>query len=382
MTNDSSRKANERGALYSGRQARLMEALQNQGLSAAVINPGSTLTYLTGLHFHLMERPVVAFLSAGGPLILVMPELESAKTAGLPYPIETYTYPEDPAVWGEVFTEAAQAAGLGEQPVGVEPTRMRFLELNYLQLAAPQARFVSAESALAELRMRKDASEIAAMRQAVHIAQNALLAAKPAIRVGATEREIASELVLQLLRAGSSGAFPFEPIVSGGPNSANPHAVPSDRPLQEGDLLVIDWGAASSDYVSDLTRTFAMGEVDPEYRRIFDITLEANQAGRDAIRPGIPAEVVDQAARQVIEAAGYGQYFVHRTGHGLGMEGHEAPYIRQGSTVMLEPGMTFTVEPGIYLPGRNGVRIEDDVVVTESGGESLSDLPRGWEVIG
>ncbi len=220
------------------------------------------------------------------------------------------------------------------------------------------------------------------MRQAVHIAQQALQATLPVIRPGVTEREIASELFIQLLRAGSDPELPFQPIVSGGPHSADPHATPSDRPLQKGDLLVIDWGAASQGYISDLTRTFAIGEIEPEYQRIYELVRLANQAGRAAGRPGIPAGQVDQAARDVIEDSGYGKYFFHRVGHGIGMEAHEPPYMFGENTLILEPGMAYTVEPGIYLPGRGGVRIEDNVVISADGAETLSDLPRELITLG
>jgi len=204
----------------------------------------------------------------------------------------------------------------------------------------------------------------------------------PAIKIGMTEKELASELTVQLLRNGAESKLPFAPIVCAGPNSANPHAVPSERRLQAGDLLIIDWGATFDNYLSDLTRTFAIGEASPEYARIAQVVAEANQAGRDAATPGVPASLVDSAARQVIEKAGYGSYFIHRTGHGLGMEEHEEPYIRSDNTQLLLPGMTFTVEPGIYLPERGGVRIEDNVVITESGSESLSNFPRELKVVG
>ena len=152
--------------------------------------------------------------------------------------------------------------------------------------------------------------------------------------------------------------------------------------IEDGDLLVVDWGAAYDGYISDLTRTFAVGEVDDEYKKIHKIVQEANAAGRAATMPGVPCANVDHAARAVIEQAGYGKYFTHRTGHGIGMEGHEAPYMRSDNMQLLEPGMTFTVEPGIYLTGRNGVRIEDNMVITESGAESLSDMPREIRVVG
>jgi Xaa-Pro dipeptidase len=214
------------------------------------------------------------------------------------------------------------------------------------------------------------------MRKAVQIAQNALEAALPAVRIGMTEREFAAELTLQLLRHGSDPAMPFSPIVSCGPNSANPHASPSERAFQPGDLLVVDWGATNQGYISDLTRTFQIGQAEPEFEHIANLTIQANQAGREACRPGAPIESVDRAARSVIEAAGYGKYFFHRTGHGIGMEGHEEPYIRSGNRQLLEPGMSFTVEPGIYLPERGGVRVEDNVIITTMGAECLSDLPR------
>jgi Xaa-Pro dipeptidase len=197
-----------------------------------------------------------------------------------------------------------------------------------------------------------------------------------------TEKDLSAELVVQLLRHGSEPELPFSPIVSGGPNSANPHASPTERCLEAGDLLVVDWGAAYDGYISDLTRTFAVGEVGSEFGKIHKIVQEANAAGRAAGRPGVPCAEVDKAARAVIEESGYGQYFTHRTGHGIGMEGHEDPYIRGDNLQLLEPGMTYTVEPGIYLPGRNGVRIEDNMVIMAGGVESLSDMPRQVRVVG
>lgn len=220
------------------------------------------------------------------------------------------------------------------------------------------------------------------MRRAVKIAQDALEATIPLIRIGMTEKELSSELVVQLLKHGSEPEMPFAPIVSGGPNAANPHASPSERRLQAGDLLVVDWGATYDGYISDLTRTFAVGEVDEEYQKIHRIVQDANAAGRAAAGPGVPCASVDKAARDVIEGAGYGQYFTHRTGHGIGMEGHEEPYMRGDNMQLLEPGMAFTVEPGIYLPDRNGVRIEDNVVITDSGVDVLSDMPREIRVVG
>lgn len=363
-------------SIFSSRQERLARKLQAAGLDAILLNPGPSLVYLTGLHFHLSERPVTFVLVPGGIPILVLPALEMEKTKNLAYPLQAYPYGEDPLSWEGVFRTAAQASRLDGKQIGVEPRGLRLLEYRLWQSAAPKSKFINAEESMAALRMVKDPSEITAMRKAAEIAQLALIATLPIVNVGITERELAAELTLQLLRAGCDPEVPFSPIVSGGLNSANPHATPTNRSLQPGDLLVIDWGAGYQGYFSDITRTFAIGEVDQECAKIAQLVLQANTAGRSAARPGVTASEVDQAARSVIEAAGYGRFFTHRTGHGLGMEGHEPPYIRQGNELILTSGMTFTVEPGIYLPGYNGVRIEDDVLITENGMESLTDYPR------
>jgi Xaa-Pro dipeptidase len=364
------------------RQARLAEAFTKSGFDCVALNPGPSLMYLTGLNFHLMERPVIAvFLPAEAP-VLILPRLESLKLEGLPFAIRAFPYDEEPSEWPGVFQSAFRAVGIEDAKVGVEPIRLRLLELRILENAAPKASFNSAEESLAALRKFKDESEVANMRAAVKIAQRGLQATLPVIKAGVTERDIAAELMVQLLRAGGEPEQAFSPIVSGGPNSANPHASPSDRPLENGDLLVIDWGAAYKGYISDLTRTFAIGQVEPEFIQIARIVAEANAAGRATAGPGEAASMVDKAARDVIEQAGYGAYFTTRTGHGIGMEVHEEPYIRAGNPLILRPGMAFTIEPGIYLPGRNGVRVEDDVVITKDGLDCLSDLPRELRVLG
>jgi Xaa-Pro dipeptidase len=358
------------------RYDRLMNAVQAAGLDALALNPGPSLVYLTGLPFHLMERPTVLLLRPDTQPVLVLPELELAKLAASPIPLRGIPYGDNPETWQNAFSQAAELLGLEDKVIGVEPERLRFLELRFLEAAAPTSRFVTAQAVLASMRICKDNQEIEAQRAAVHIAQNALLDILPKIHSGMSEKQVANLLVLSLLRHGSDPEIPFQPIVSSGPNSANPHATPSDRRLQKGDLLVIDWGAARDGYCSDLTRTFAVEDVDTEYLLIHQLVMQANAAGRAAGKPGVRAGDVDKAARAVINLGGYGGYFTHRTGHGLGMEGHEPPYIFGENDLILAPGMTYTVEPGIYLPGRGGVRIEDNIVITANGSECLSDLPR------
>jgi Xaa-Pro dipeptidase len=368
--------------MTTSRLTKLAASLRNSGLEVLALNPSPSLVYLTGLHFHLMERPTVAFFTADSVPVIVLPELEMLKLTGLPYEIKAFPYGENPAEWDNVFHAAARSLGLNGKRIGVEPRAMRLLEFCIVKAIAGESECQDASQVVGSLRVGKDADEIAAMRRAVKVAQDALEATIPLIKIGMTEKEIAAELVVQLLRHGSQSELPFAPIVSGGANSANPHASPSDRKLRPGDLLVVDWGAAADGYISDLTRTFAVGEVDAEYHTIHAIVLEANAAGRAAAKPGVPCANVDIAARTVIEKAGYGQYFTHRTGHGIGLEPHEDPYMRGDNMQLLESGMVFTVEPGIYLPGRNGVRIEDNVVITEDGAECLSNMPRELRVMG
>lgn len=355
---------------------KLIRLMDENGFDGIALNPSPTLTYLTGLQFHLMERPTVFLLSVQGEMALVLPALELSKLEDLTMAIQAFTYSDDPETRSGAFKRAADYLQLPGDELGVESTRMRFLEMMYLGDAFPEAGFVDANDCLADLRMIKDQDEIEKMTQAARIAEEALLVTLQGLQEGVTERAAANELIIQLLRAGSDPGLPFSPIVAFGAHSANPHAVPGDRTLTAGDLVLVDWGAAHQGYLSDITRTFTFGEVDPELLRVGEIVLRANQAGREAVQPGVEAGAVDRAARAVIDAAGYGQAFIHRTGHGLGLEAHEAPYIYDGNTLSLEVGMTFTVEPGIYLPGKGGVRIEDDVVVTETGVQSLSQMPR------
>lgn len=361
---------------------RLQALLQERRLDALALNPGPSLTYLSGVHFHLMERPIVLLVPRGEEPLLILPELELPKINLFPYPVRAAAYGENPASWQEIFRQAIQSLGLNGKRIGVEGGRIRLLEYRFLQTAAPQAEFPEAGDVVSILRRRKDAQEIAHIRKAIEIAEKALEAVLPNIRIGMSEREVAAELTVQLLRHGSEPELPFSPIVAAGPNSANPHATPSDRPLQEGDLLIIDWGATYQGYISDLTRTFAIGKVDEELRRIAQIVEEANLRGRQAAGPGRACAEVDQAARHHIETAGYGAAFTHRTGHGIGLEAHEEPYLRGDNLQPLETGMTFTVEPGIYLAGRGGVRIEDNLVITENGSETLTTLPRSLRTIG
>lgn len=345
------------------------------GLDGVALMPGPNMLYISGMHAHASERPILLFIPADDEPAVIIPELEAMKAEAAGIDANRIFAWNDQDGYLGAFQKACAMLELSDYLLGVEALRMRVLEFELLRRYAPGMQTAHAETVMNVLRLRKDAQELAAMRRAAQVAETALQKLLPRIKVGQTEKQIAALLVQELLAAGSQ-ATPFNPIVSAGPNSASPHAVPTDRPIQEGDLLVIDWGAMIEDYPSDITRTFAVGNIEPEFHRIYNAVLLANEEGKRVSRPGMTGEAIDRAARDVIEDAGYGAYFIHRTGHGLGLETHEYPSLVAGEKESLPPGTVFTVEPGIYLPGRGGVRIEDDVVLMANGYESLSTFPR------
>ena len=354
---------------------KLQRLMREAALDLLALLPGPNLYYLLGIHFHLMERPTVLFVASDGQPAIVLPELEAERVSEALPSLMRFAYGEQEDDRTRAFKDAAHQFHAAQR-VGVEPLRMRFFELELLRESNPTCQLESAEEVLLKLRLRKSREEIKLMQQAVMIAEKALQETLPGVRPGMMEQELAGELIVQLLRTGSEPDLPFAPIVASGPNSALPHATPTDRKLQRGDLLIIDWGARHQGYISDLTRTFSIGPATDTMRTIHALVEQANQAGRLAAHAGASADQVDHATRAVIEAGGYGGYFIHRTGHGIGLEAHEPPGIRAGNDLHLETGMTFTIEPGIYLPGEGGVRIEDNVAVAEDGLQVLSSLPR------
>ncbi|BCX03553.1 MAG: peptidase M24 [Candidatus Roseilinea sp.] len=364
------------------RLSKLKQAQRQANVDYVALVPGPNLIYFTGLHMHLSERPIVALFPADdAPPILIAPFFEVGKATSGPVALDwqVHSY-QDGVPYRDAFRAAAEAHDLRGKTIAVEPLQMRVLEWTLLSEAAPDIRQTSAADLIAPLRMVKDADEIAAMRRAIALSEAALTELLEEIREGMTERQVANLLMSRMLAAGAQG-LPFTPLVQSGPSSANPHGTSSDRPLRRGDMVVVDFGLTVDDYSSDITRTIAVSEPDANMREVYDVVKAANAAGRAAAKPGATGEEVDRAARSVIEAAGYGRYFTHRTGHGLGLEGHEPPYMVAGDATVLQPGMTFTVEPGIYIPGIGGVRIEDDVLITEDGSQSLTSFTRDLIVV-
>jgi Xaa-Pro dipeptidase len=349
--------------------------MKQASVDLAVVVPGANLRYLTGLEMHTSERITLALFPRGGQPVFVLPALEAPRVQeSLAVEASLYTYNDEQGP-GSAFQRMASDLLLEGKVLGVEHLRMRVLELRQLEECATNARFIDVEPLLSQLRITKDEAEIQSMRRAAAVNEDCFRQVEAYIKSGVSEQELAAIWQKAALDA-AAGELPEAPIVAAGLNGASPHAWATSRTVAEGDLVTIDAFLRADGYYSDITRTYGLGDVDEELGRIYSVVEEANTAARDLIRPGIEAQEVDRAARRVIEKAGYGEYFIHRTGHGLGLEIHEPPYIVEGNDLILQPGMTFTVEPGIYVPGRGGVRIEDNVLVTEDGCESLTTLPR------
>ncbi len=359
----------------------LQSLMRIDNLDVLALNAGVDLEYFTGMKFHVSERPAVFLIPADGKPAFIFPEFEKEKVKQSCLDLYQYPYPEDISIWPSVFSSAVKKLDLTQKTICVAPESFRFLELDLIQKAAGHHRFFSAASILRSLKMQKSDEELLAIRKAIAIAEKALLDLLPQIKPGVSEKFLASQLVIHLLNEGSASDLPFEPIIASGPNSANPHSNPTDRKLQRGDALIIDWGARFNGYVSDLTRSFIVDEENPLMEKLAQIVFNANQAAIAAARPDVAACELDEAARDVIRRSGFGNAFTHRTGHGIGLLAHEDPYISQSNPSPLKAGMVFTIEPGIYLPGKGGIRIEDNILINASGCEVLTSFPREVKII-
>jgi len=355
--------------LFSDRLHRLQARMAEAGVDLVAIAPTANMRYLLGFMSFADERPC-ALLVTRDATRLVVPELNADQ-------MEVRTHMAT-LRWSDAdgprraFAQALDELNLRPGPFLVADNSMRADALLLLQDLVRPGESLPAGEIMARLRMRKSEGELEALARAAAQADQVLLAAADACRPGVSEREVAEKTAASFRSQGAE-AVDFT-IVGSGPNGAFPHHQFSDRRLEPGDMIVIDIGATLDGYHSDVTRMVHLGEPTADERAVFGIVLEALTRGREAAVPGARARDVDRAARQVIEKAGYGPSFVHRTGHGIGLEGHEPPWITGESEVALEPGMVFSVEPGIYLQGQFGVRLEDIVVITDGSCRSLTGL--------
>lgn len=360
------------------RLARAREAAATTGLDALLLSPGADLRYLTGYDAPPLERLTCLVLPSDGPAALVVPELELPRAAASPaaelaIDIVGWRETEDPfALVAALLRDGA--GGRDPAAVGIAD-RMWAVQAMRLAHALPATRQHPAGGVLRALRMAKSAAEVAALRTAAAAIDRVHQRVASWQLAGRTERDVARDIAEASLDEGHV-AVNFV-IVGSGPNGASPHHDVSDRVIERGDAVVVDIGGTmASGYCSDSTRTYVVGEVPAGFGELYAVLHEAQLTACATVAPGLPAAAVDAAARDLITAAGYGELFVHRTGHGIGLEEHEEPWIVAGNDEPLAPGMTFSIEPGIYLPGRYGARIEDIVVCTESGGERLPTLHR------
>jgi Xaa-Pro aminopeptidase len=358
------------------RLAALRETMKMTGTGLVAIAPGSHMDWVLGFHPHPDERPC---------LLLVAPEKEAFLMPALNADgsreftdITFFNWADDQgpvdALYQALAAIGAEAPGL----VALDETMRADFALLLLDALPADTRRDFTPATLGGLRMKKDAGEVEKLRMNAAIADRAMQAAFGVIKPGMTENEVAAAVKAHF---SSEGAVPQFWIVGAGGNGAFPHHSASERVIAEGDAVVIDIGGRSRGFPSDITRMAVIGLPPEGYGEIHTIVEKAVQAALKAARPGVRAKDVDAAARRVIADAGYGDYFVHRTGHGMGIDGHEPPYITATSETVLEEGMVFSIEPGIYLPGRFGIRLEDIVILRADGPEILSALPRDVHVV-
>jgi Xaa-Pro aminopeptidase len=352
------------------------DATAAAGLDALLLTPGPDLRYVTGYDAHESERLTCLVMPADGDPLLVVPRLElraalASPAGGLGLEVVGWDETDDPY--------AVVAGRLGRPGKTGLADRMWAMMVLRFRAALPETEQVLASAALRELRERKSPAEVAALLAAGEAIDRVHAQVPGWLRPGRTERDVAADICEAIVAEGHVRAD-FA-IVGSGPNGASPHHTAADRVLQPGDAVVIDIGGTMpSGYCSDCTRMYAIGEPPAEFAAYYAVLRAAQEAACEAVRPGVLAEAVDAAAREPISEAGYGEYFLHRTGHGIGLETHEDPYIVAGNTKPLEPGHAFSIEPGIY-PGPHGARIEDIVVCTADGFQRLNNAPRDLIVV-
>jgi Xaa-Pro aminopeptidase len=355
---------------FAERRRRVSRAAADAGIDVVLVTPGPDLRYLTGYSAVALERLTCLVLPADAEPTLLVPELE------LPAALASPAAELEVVHWAETDDPVQRAADIAGHVTSMAvDDRMWAEKVLRFRDALPHARQVSAGALLTEQRMRKDATEIAHLAEAAAAIDAVHAQMREWLRPGRTEHDVAVDVDRGILAVGH--VHTDFVIVASGPNGASPHHEPSQRVIEPGDTVVVDIGGEMpSGYRSDSTRTYAIGEPSQVAWRQYQVLQAAQDAAVAAVRPGAEAQQVDSAARSLIAEAGYGPLFVHRTGHGIGVETHENPYIVAGSTRVLEPGMVFSVEPGIYDPGHQGARIEDIVAVTEDGVRRLNARPR------
>ena len=349
--------------LYEKRLSRVRTAMHENGLDTLVLTPGAAMRYLTGF-----SEPGSRFLALvipdDQPWLFVTPALNAEQARQNPAGVSDVRVWDDAQGWeavtGPLFKDLMLDIGI----VGLDDDMPARFALK-LQEMMPTALLKLAGAALTPLRAIKDGLELAALQRAAEATDALIPVAYEACQVGVSEMEVALAIGQSIARQGNQDSF--APIVGAGANGASPHHNTGKTKIKTSDVVILDFGAMTDGYHGDITRTVAVGEASEEAKRVYEVVYKAHQAAVAAVRPGATAHDVDAAARQVIADAGYGEFFIHRTGHGIGLDDHETPYILSGNYTKLQPGHCFSVEPGVYLPGKFGVRLENILTVTDDG---------------
>jgi Xaa-Pro aminopeptidase len=358
---------------YADRLTRLRAAMAARGIDATLLSAGSDLPYFTGYEAMPLERLTMCVVPGDGGATLVVPRLEAPRVIERPAAF-------DVIAWDETDDPIDIVAGLvgGASRVAIGDTTWAVFLLE-LQRTLTAAMFLPATPVTRDLRMRKGPDEIRLLRQAAEAADRVLARLDGVRFAGRRERDVAADIAGMTEQEGHDHAT-FT-ILASGPNASSPHHETGDRVIEPGDSIVLDFGGRYRGYHSDTTRTLHVGEPSIAFAGAFTVLVQAQTAARAAVRPGVEAQEIDRVARQIIEDAGYGDRFTHRTGHGIGLDVHEHPYLVEGNELALETGMAFSIEPGIYEPGEFGMRIEDIVVVGETGVDELNRSDRGLYLV-
>ncbi len=349
------------------------QRMHDRGVDALCLSVGSDLPYLTGYKAMPLERLTMFVLPVEGGGTLVVPGLEAPRVdaKGMPFSVEGWGETEDPIAIVDAHLDGASNVLIGDE------TWSRFLV--DLQGVRPFRTFGNAGELMAQLRIHKSEDEIASLRSAAATVDGVVGQLEDVRFSGRTERDVARE-VTERTTADGHDTMDFW-IVASGPNGASPHHEPGDRVIEAGDAVVVDFGGHQNGYASDTTRMFVVQGAPNGFDEAYEVLHRAQVAAVDSVRPGVTAESIDAVAREIISEAGYGDLFIHRTGHGIGMDTHEHPYLVEGNDQIIEEGMAFSIEPGIYRPGEWGMRIEDIVIVTRDGVERLNRTDRAYRVV-
>lgn len=353
--------------------------LKEHNIDAAFITTPDNVFYVSGFRSNPHERllGVLVFQDAEPLMILPQMEVPDAKNAGWNFDVVGHQDTDHP--W-QLLKQAIENKKITPSQIAIEKSHMTVERLEAIQELYPDVTFTRLDDQLNSMRVVKDANELAILRAAAAYADYAIEVGVSEIAEGKTELEILTAIELALKKKGISH-MSFDTMVLSGPKTASPHGKPGDRKIQKGDLVLFDLGVIYKGYCSDITRTVAFGEPSTKQKEVYETVRKAEQAAVDAVKPGVKAMELDKIARDIITEAGYGEFFTHRLGHGLGISVHEFPSVTGNNEMELIEGMVFTIEPGIYDPSITGVRIEDDVVVTKDGVEVLTKYPKELVII-